>query len=254
MSPAMSALSRWRVVALGIWLCATSACMTLSPGGRPRVLEKGTFRPAVAFGSTRDVTGDFNRAAPRSGSEFEPGIAPFVETALHYGLLDNLDLGARLRPFGPGAKLEAMLQVLDGTWPVEVAIAAGIDGFWRKRSEVLCNEGGDECLYRKYAGAAAGAQLVVAKRLWAGGTLFGGPTYSYLYLDGEQSVEDPGGRYATVTQRKKVREHIGGFMAGLEFGRRRLRITPQVYHYSVRRTDGSYFSVPSVSIDFGLLF
>lgn len=251
-------------------LLAAPGCVTLSPTARSHALDEGELRLGTTFGLSRALGADVIYAEPQNEDPegYYPPVSPalLLEAFGFYGLGEGVDAGLRLRlPLSPdgyqaGAKLESMVQLLSQRLrndPFSLAVAVGIDGFYRPfrvpnpsttevrtlpdpdyddeyyETTALLRDGGFNLGYH---GVQADLTLIAAYRTRPVVEWFGGVRGGYLWLDAIQRYEpeDPG--FATVEIEKQVRQPAFGWVGGVTFeppmgARASFLIVPQFYGY-----------------------
>jgi hypothetical protein len=225
--------------------------MGVSMNVRPRVVEEKDLRLGFGQGFTRDVAQDFAFASPTTEKAETPSPALLSELSVHYGISKHADVGVRLRPIARGMKLEWQYQLLDPRGDaVGLAIGVGLDGFFRSRLQLGCEDHG--CFYRKYGGAIADLPIILSRRTVHWMTLFVAVKPEFLFIKGRQTYRADDGSFPTLKVEKTATQPVGGWTAGLLFEWAIVRMIPQVNGVTIRGPDEKYRHAIYPSLDFGL--
>ncbi|OGR09300.1 MAG: hypothetical protein A2341_10695 [Deltaproteobacteria bacterium RIFOXYB12_FULL_58_9] len=235
-------------------LCAVSAlfvgCVAGSQSVRPETLMPGQFRIGIVQGVTRNHADDFAFAEPTGETKKSPSPVWLTEIAAHYGVARDFDVGLRLRPFSLGGRVELMYQVVrEKTLGLGIAVGLGIDGFYRSRDRLGCVAGG--CFSREYAGMVGDVPLILSRHLWRRGVLFLAGRYNHYLIFGEERFATPGLDDQVID--KEINQWGAGWVVGLQFELRSVRIAPQLAGGLVRMPSGGLLHALYPSLDIAIV-
>lgn len=248
----------WNLAVLA--LLATAGCMAGTNGVRPQPLMPGQFRVGMVQGIARNYADDFAFAQPTGEDKVHTSPAWLAEITAHYGLVRDLDVGVRLRPWSAGGKLELLWQaVRERTLGVGIAIGVGADGFYRSRHRIaratdLEGQPADGVFSRWYGGLMADAPLIFSRHLWSRGTLFVGGRYMHLFIWGEERFKSQEGAFPARVNEKAFNQWAAGWVLGIEIEWQWLRIVPQLSGATTVMPDESIKHVLYPALDIAGVF
>ncbi len=243
---------RWRAPVLLLAL-ALASCMAGTQSVRPGTLMPGQLRVGVAQGLGRNLTDDFAFAAPTSEAKRNAHAVWLTELSAHYGLVRDLDVGVRLRPFGRGGRVELLYQLVrERSVGIGVALGLAADGFFQPETQLACAGGG--CYSRSFAGVLGDVPLIISGYVTRRIALFGGGRYNHLLIVGRERYRSQDRSFRPLVIDKTVHQPLGGWFVGAEFEGLHLRVVPQLSGNLVWLPDESLTHVIHPSLEVAFVF
>lgn len=235
--------------ALPLWL---SACMSTSSALRPGPLMPGEIRVGTTQSVARSVEDDFLFAQPGANAT-KTATSYAAELTLHAGVVRDFDVGIRLRPTSPGAKLEALYQLVrEKTLGVGISLGLGADGFYSPSQRVACIEA--VCVSRTYGGLGVDVPLIFNFHVWRHWNAFVAARYTHLFVWGSQTYASNTNAFDSLVVDTSISQPGVGWAVGVAIEGLHWRIVPQLDGGTVRLPDGSMGVIFTPALDLAAVF